>query len=136
MSVREEILLKIIDIPIKIIAIVIAIMIILRFCYVLYDFIQNPFHPPVTLSEEAVSHVMTGLILLELLTLTIRFLIEDSLDPNLIIITVLTAVGREIIVINFKEADALKIIAMGFIFAITIFGLYILNKSTIPEGEN
>lgn len=54
---------KYMEIPVKII----AVMIIIRFGYVLFDFLQNPFHPPATLSEESVRHVMTALILLELL---------------------------------------------------------------------
>jgi uncharacterized membrane protein (DUF373 family) len=71
---------------------------------------------------------MSGLILLELFALTLRFLIQEVIDPNLIIITVLTAIGRDLIVINFAEMDYTKIIAIGFIFAITILGLYVLKR--------
>ena len=119
---------KIITIPINTIATIVTIMILLRFAYVFYDFIQNPFHPPATLGEASVRHVMTALILLELLALTLRFLIQEVIDPNLIIITVLTALGRDLIVMNFNEVDYLKILAIGFVFGITIFGLYILKK--------
>jgi len=120
---------KLIDIPVRIVAAIIALMIILRFCYVLYDFLLNPFHPPVTLGEESVKHVMTALILLELLALTLRFIVQEIIDPNLIIITVLTALGRDIIVTNFREANYANLIATGFIFAVAIFGLYILKKA-------
>jgi uncharacterized membrane protein (DUF373 family) len=120
---------KYIEIPVKIIAGIIALMILMRFGYVFYDFIQNPFHPPATLSEESVKHVMTALILLELLALTLRFLIQELIDPNLILLVVLTALGREIIVINFHEVDYAQLIGLGFIFAITILGLYLLRKN-------
>jgi len=118
---------KLIQIPVKILAVVIVFMILMRFVYVFYDFLQNPFHEPSTLSEEAVKHVMTALILLELLALTLRFLIHEVIDPNLILITVLTAIGRHIIIINPMEVDYAKLIAIGFVLAITIFGLYILK---------
>jgi uncharacterized membrane protein (DUF373 family) len=119
---------KIITVPVNIIATIIAVMILLRFGYVFYDFIQNPFHPPATLGEEAVKHVMTALILLELLALTLRFLVQEVIDPNLIIIKVMTALGRDLIVMNFNEVDYLKTLAIGIVFGITIFGLYILKK--------
>ncbi len=35
---------KFITIPVKIIALIIAFMILLRFAYLFYDFIQSPFH--------------------------------------------------------------------------------------------
>ena len=56
-------------IPVKIITVIVAFMIILRLGYVLYDFALNPFHPPATISKETVIHVMTSLIMLELLIL-------------------------------------------------------------------
>jgi uncharacterized membrane protein (DUF373 family) len=121
---------------VKIFAAIIAFMILLRFGYVLYDFIQNPFHPPATLGEASVKHVMTALILLELLALTLRFLVREIIDPNLIIITVLTALGRDIIVMNFNEADYAKTLAIGFVFGITIFGLYILNKHSNSTSKH
>jgi uncharacterized membrane protein (DUF373 family) len=121
---------KLITIPVKILAVIVAFMILLRFAYLFYDFILNPFHEPATLSagSVAVKHVMSGLILLELFALTLRFLIQEVIDPNLIIITVLTAIGRDLIVLNFAEMDYTKIIAIGFIFAITILGLYVLKR--------
>ncbi len=119
---------KLVEIPVKILALIIAFMIILRFAYVFYNFLENPFHEPAALSEEAVKHVMVSLILLELLALTLRFLIHDIIDPNLILITVLTALGREIIVLDLKEVDYTKIIAIGLVFAITILGLHVLKQ--------
>ena len=77
---------NVLDIIVKITAAVIAFMIMLRFFYLFYDFILNPFHAPITLSEESIKHIMTGLILLELLILTFKFITEESIDPNLIII--------------------------------------------------
>ena len=121
---------KYIEIPVKIIAGIIALMILVRFGYVFYDFIQNPFHPPATLSEESVKHVMTALILLELLALTLKFLIQELVDPNLILIIVLTALGREIIVTKFYEVHYTQLIGIGFIFAITILGLYLLRRNS------
>ena len=122
---------NLIEMPVKIIAGIIAFMILARFGYVFYDFILNPFHPPATLSEESVKHVMTALILLELMALTLRFLVQEVIDPNLILIIVLTAVGREIIVTKFYEVDYTQLIGIGFIFAITILGLYLLTKKSI-----
>ena len=121
---------KYIEIPVKIIAGIIAFMILVRFGYVFYDFIQNPFHPPATLSEESVKHVMTALILLELLALTLKFLIQELVDPNLILIIVLTALGREIIVTKFYEVHYAQLIGIGFIFAVTILGLYLLKRTS------
>ncbi len=126
----DKLKMKFMTIPVKIIALIVAFMILLRFAYLFYDFIQSPFHDPATLSagSGAVKHVMSGLILLELFALTLRFLIQEVIDPNLIIITVLTAIGRDLIVLNFAEMDYTRIIAIGFIFAITILGLYVLKK--------
>jgi len=121
---------KLITIPVKILTVIVAFMILMRFGYVFYDFILNPFHEPAILSPEAVKHVMTGLILLELLALSLRFLIQEIIDPNLIIITVMTAIGRDLIVLNIKEMDYAKVLVLGFIFLITIFGLYILKKKS------
>ena len=111
-------------------AIIVAFMILLRFAYLFFDFMQNPFHEPATLSagSEAVKHVMSGLILLELFALTLRFLIQEVIDPNLIIIAVLTALGRDLVVLNIAEMDFMKMIGIGFIFAVTILGLYVLKK--------
>ncbi len=122
---------KLVTIPIKILAAIVAFMILMRFSYVFYDFIKDPFHPPATLSEGAgaVKHTMTALILLELFALTLRFIIQEIIDPNLILITVLTALGRELIVLNIAEMDFTKVIAIGFVFAITILGLYVLKKT-------
>lgn len=119
---------RLMAIPVKIITVTVAFMILLRFGYVLYDFALNPFHPPATLSPETVKHAMTALILLELLVLTLRFLVEEIIDPNIIIITVMTAVGRDLILLNIEEADPVKILALGFILAITILGIFILKK--------
>jgi uncharacterized membrane protein (DUF373 family) len=121
---------KLITIPVNIMAIIVAFMIVLRFGYLFYDFIQNPFHEPATLSagSEAVKHVMSGLIFLELFALTLRFLVQEIIDPNLIIIAVLTALGRDLVVLNIAEMDFLKMIGIGFIFAVTILGLYVLKK--------
>lgn len=115
---------------VKAIAAVVAFMILLRFGFVFYDFIRNPFHEPATVSagSEAVKHVMSGLILLELFVLTLRFLIREVIDPNLIIVAVLTALGRDLVVLNIAEMDFAKIMAIGFIFAVAIFGLYVLKK--------
>ncbi|MEW6569766.1 MAG: phosphate-starvation-inducible PsiE family protein [Nitrospirota bacterium] len=120
---------KYFTVPIKVIAVIIALMILTRFTFVVYDFIKNPFHEPVALSQEAFKHVMTALILLELFALTLRFLLQEVIDPNLIVITVLTAIGRDLIAINIMEVDYLRIVAIGFIFAIAIAGLYILKKT-------
>jgi hypothetical protein len=38
--------------------------------------------------------------------------VGQNIDPNLIILTVLTALGRDLIVLNIAEMDVLKIIAM------------------------
>jgi uncharacterized membrane protein (DUF373 family) len=121
---------NLLEIPIKIIAVIIAFMILLRFAFLFYDFIKSPFHEPATLSggSEAVKHVMSGLILLELFALTIRFLIQEMIDPNLIILTVLTALGRDLIVLDIAETDFPKILAIGFIFAVAILGIYVLKK--------
>ncbi|MEW6054419.1 MAG: phosphate-starvation-inducible PsiE family protein [Nitrospirota bacterium] len=120
---------KLILVPVKIIALLIALMILVRLGYVFYDFLLNPFHEPATLSEESVKHVMTALILLELFALTLRFLVQDLIDPILILITVLTALGRDLIVLNFKETHYLSLLALGFIFAVTIAGIYFLRKN-------
>jgi len=126
----ENLKIKLITIPIKILAVIVAFMILLRFANVFYDFMKDPFHGPATLDAgaSAVKHVMTGLILLELFALTLRFIIQEIIDPNLILITVLTAIGRELIVLNIAEMDFTKVIAIGFVFAITILGLYVLKK--------
>lgn len=121
---------RLVTIPVNIMAVIVALMILLRFAYLFFDFMQNPFHEPATLSagSEAVKHVMSGLILLELFALTLRFLVQEIIDPNLIIIAVLTALGRDLVVLNITEMDFLKVIGIGFIFGVTIFGLYVLKK--------
>ncbi len=126
----DKIKSKFITIPVKVVTVIVAFMILMRFAFLFYDFIRNPFHEPATLiaGSEAVKHVMSGLILLELLALTLRFLVQEVIDPNLIIIAVLTALGRDLVVLNMAEIDYMKLIAIGVIFGITIFGLYVLQK--------
>ncbi len=119
--------------PIKVLALIIAFMIVLRFAFVFYDFLQNPFHEPLTLSEEAVKHIMTGLILLELFVLTLQFLVREFIDSNIILITVLTVLGRDIIVINLQEVAYTTILAIGFLFAVTIAGIYVLSQRSEEE---
>lgn len=70
---------------------------------------------------------MTGLILLELLALTLQFFVREIIDPNIILITVLTVLGRDIIVANLQTADFKNIIAIGILLAVTIGGLYFLR---------
>jgi len=113
--------------PVKVLALVIASMILMRFGFVFYDFIQNPFHEPVGLTEQAVIHVMTALILLELLALTLQFVAQDIIDPNIILITVLTVIGRDVIILNLNETEYTTILAISFLFAVTIAGLYLLK---------
>jgi uncharacterized membrane protein (DUF373 family) len=113
---QNEVKSKLVALPVKIVGVIVALMILTRFSFVLYDFIRNPFHEPATMSPAALHHVMTGLILLELFALTIRFVVKEIIDPNLIIVTVLTAVGRDLIAMNIMEIDYLKILALGFIF--------------------
>lgn len=113
--------------PVKILALVIALMILLRFGFVFYDFIQNPFHEPVGLTEQAVIHVMTALILLELLALTLQFVAQEIIDPNIILITILTVVGRDVVIMNLKETDYATIIAISVLLSVTIAGLYLLK---------
>lgn len=124
---NKEKLKKIIDIPIKILAILTAIIILTKFAFVFYDFIHNPFPDPTLLPKEAVKHVMTALILLELLALTLHFLIEEVINPNIIIITVLTVIGRDIIVLDLQDIDYRNLFAISLLFAITIIGLHILR---------
>ena len=111
---------KFVTIPVKVMAAIVAFMILLRFGYLFYDFIQDPFHQPATLSagSEAVKHVMSGLIFLELFALTLRFLVQEVIDPNLIIVAILTALGRDLVVLNIAEMDYTKVIGIGFIFGI------------------
>jgi hypothetical protein len=45
----------------------------------------------------------------------------------------LTALGRDIIVMNFNEIDYAKTLAIGFISGITILGLYILKKNILTK---
>jgi uncharacterized membrane protein (DUF373 family) len=124
---EKEVLRKLTFIPIKILAILTAIIILTKFSYVFYDFIKNPFPDPTFIPKEAVRHVMTALILLELLALTLHFLIEEVINPNIIIITVLTVLGRDIIVLDLQEIDYRNLFAISLLFAITIVGLYFLK---------
>lgn len=132
----EKLELKnLIYIPIKILAILTAIIILTKFAFIFYDFIQNPFPDPSFLPRDAVRHVMTALILLELLALTLHFLIEEIIDPNIIIIAVLTVIGRDIIVLDLQEIDYRNLFAISLLFAITIIGLYILKFDRSKPGS-
>jgi hypothetical protein len=42
----------------------------------------------------------------------------------------LTALGRDIIVMNFHEIAYTQLIGVGFIFAITILGIYLLRRNS------
>lgn len=124
---------KFVKLPVKVLALIVAFMIVVRFTFVFLDFLQNPFHQPLTLSEEAVKHIMTGLILLELFVLTLQFLVNEIIDSNIILITVLTVLGRDIIVINLQEVVYTTILAIGFLFAVTIAGIYVLSWKSEEE---
>ena len=122
---------KLILLPIKILAVITAFMILLRFTFVFYDFLHNPLFDTSILPKDAVRHIMTSLILLELLALTLQFIIKEFIDPNIIIITVLTVIGRDIIVLDLQEIDYRNLFAIGFLFAITILGLYVLKEKNM-----
>lgn len=134
MDIRFE--QKYVKLPVKILALIIAFMIVVRFAFVFFDFLQNPFHEPLTLSEEAVRHIMTGLILLELFVLTLQFIYKEIIDSNIILITVLTVLGRDIIVINLQEVGYTTILAIGFLFAVTIAGIYLLSHNREEKTLN
>ena len=119
---------KLIFIPIKIIALLTAIIILTKFAYVFYDFIQNPFPSTLDLPKEAVRHIMTSLIMLELLYLTLHFLLEEVINPYVIMIIVLIVLVRDIIVLDFQDVDYRNIFAISFLFAITILGVYVLKS--------
>ena len=124
---EKEGLKKLTFIPIKILAILTAIIILTKFSFVFYDFLKNPFFDPAFIPREAVRHVMTALILIELLVLTLQFLVEDIINPNIIIIAVLTVIGRDIIVLDLQEIDYRNLLGISVLFAITIAGLYLLK---------
>ncbi|MFO7966630.1 MAG: phosphate-starvation-inducible PsiE family protein [Archaeoglobaceae archaeon] len=124
---------KLVKLPVKALALIVAFMIVVRFAFVFFDFLQNPFHEPLTLSEEAVRHIMTGLILLELFVLTLQFLVKEIVDANIILITILTVLGRDIIVINVQEVAYTTILAIGFLLAVTITGIYFLGRRDVEE---
>ena len=59
------------------------------------------------------------------------FIIKEFIDPNIIILTVLTVIGRDIIVLDLQEIDYRNLFAISFLFAITILGLYMLKEKNI-----
>ncbi|MDO9517913.1 MAG: phosphate-starvation-inducible PsiE family protein [Methanosarcinaceae archaeon] len=124
---KKEVMKNLIMLPVKLLASVIALMILIRFFYVFLSFMQNPYVEDIYFPYSAVKYILTSLILLELFILTLHFITDEVIDPNIIIIIVMTVIGRDIIVMDFSELDYKNIIAIGFLFAITIAGLYIMR---------
>lgn len=74
---------------------------------------------------EHIFFIIQSLILLELFYVTITYFYLDKIEPGMIILVVLTALGREIIVTDIfsHEVDSLKLLTVGILFLITIIGL-------------
>ena len=116
---------------IRILVLLIALMVFIKFAYVFYDFLQDPFHSPMEVSSDALKHIMFSLILVEILALTLQIFIHDAVDPDMLLIIILTALSRHILVLNPEKINYGEIMALGALLAITLWGLYIFRSKRI-----
>ncbi len=73
-------------------------------------------------------NVLHTLILVELLHLSIIYAIEEFIDPQELILIVLTAVGRRLIVTDLFDVDYRQTIVIGGILLICVYGLKALTE--------
>jgi len=116
---------------IRILALLIALMVFVKFAYVFYDFLQDPAHSPVEVSSDALKHIMLSLILIEVLALTLQIFLHDAVDPDMLLIIILTALSRHILVLNPEKINYGEIVAIAALLAITLWGLYIFRSKRI-----
>ncbi len=73
-------------------------------------------------------NILHTLILIELLHLSIIYAIEEVIDPQELILIVLTAVGRRLIVTDLFLVDYKQTIVIGGILLICVYGLKALTE--------
>lgn len=122
---------KIVSATIRILVLLIALMVVIKFAYVFYDFLQNPFHGPMEVSKDALRHFMLSLILVEILALTLQIFLHDTVDPDMLLVIILTALTRHILVLNFDMVNYQETLAIGVLLAITLWGLHIFRSKKI-----
>lgn len=116
---------------IRILALLIALMVFIKFVYVFYDFLQDPAHSPMEVSSDALRHIMFSLILIEILALTLQIFLHDAVDPDMLLIIILTALSRHILVLNPERIKYGEVLALAALLAITLGGLYIFRSKRI-----
>jgi len=116
---------------IRILALLIALMVFIKFAYVLNDFLQNPAHGPMEVSSDALRHIMLSLILIEVLALTLQIFLHDAVDPDMLLIIILTAMSRHILVLNPEKINYGEVMALAVLLAVTLGGLYIFRSKRI-----
>ncbi len=136
----------------KFFSIVVCVMIIFHLMLVLRDFFFSFFTipAPVVEYETMPMHtiraqmlaghinyhlylIMHTLILLELLYLTLTYFYLDEINPTVLILTVLTAVGREIVATDPFKEEPLNLAVVALIFFICIYGIKVLSKIKMDD---
>lgn len=80
--------------------------------------------------------IIQSLIVLELLYITINYFYLEIIDPRMLVLVVLTAVGREIIVTDIFKVEPLKIFLLGILFLISIIGIRLLGPCKFEKQMN
>ncbi len=109
----------------KVFSVLVVVMLIVHLSMTIFRFfsiIQHEGH-----EIEHIYLIIQSLIVLELLYITINYFYLEIIDPRMLVLVVLTAVGREIIVTDIFKADPLKILLLGVLFFISIIGIRLLG---------
>lgn len=125
---------KAIKMLMKFFAILVVIMLIVHLFMTIYTFfgvIQHAGH-----ETEHIYLIIQSLIVLELLYITINYFYLEIIDPRMLVLVVLTAVGREIIVTDIFKADPIKILLLSVMFFISIIGIKLLGACKFEKQMN
>ncbi len=79
------------------------------------------------------ANILHSLILVELLHLSLVYALKEVIDPQELILIVLTAIGRKLITTeDIYAQDPFHTLALGIILLICIYGLKVTYKMPIP----
>ncbi|MEE9594404.1 MAG: phosphate-starvation-inducible PsiE family protein [Candidatus Hydrothermarchaeales archaeon] len=86
------------------------------------------------------ANVLHSLILVELLHLSLVYAVTEVIDPQELILIILTAIGRKLITTeDIYAQDPLTTIALGIVLLICIYGLKVTKvtyKTPTPQGKS
>jgi len=79
------------------------------------------------------ANILHSLILIELLHLSLVYAVTEVIDPQELILIILTAIGRKLITTeDIYAQDPLNTLSLGIVLLICIYGLKVTYKMPMP----